>query len=306
MMEDRSHLIKPVSILVVITALASASGGDRRMFDLGWESGVTSPGVCIKRTDWILAVIPESAATETKQGPSVKTSEETLATEILYFDPIQRLCLLQTEHKIDEASPSNVATTPEPHPGDKLTCSSPDAKCRTTVAGKEWTYRGRRFQLPLMRVRLANPDKSGCSPGTPLFNDDGELEGLLTEHRLEGKGEALAIPASRIHKLVCDVEKYHRSGPVWLGLIFHNHSSSPEVIEVKPNSPASKAGIQKGDVILSLNGKHVEDLNELSEAVLCLPAGEPATIEVLRGLMDEELSLVPQFASVSDSETSPN
>lgn len=300
-MEKQSRPIFGISVLFALGFLASAPAkeGEARVFQLEWKSGLSSLGLCIERGDWILAVIPKEIESQSTTGPTLEAGKSSLSTEILYFDPIQRLCLLQTESVIEGATPMAVASSPGPRPGDTLTCCFSKSKCQTTVAGKEWSYRGKTFQLPLMRVRLADPEGKGCKPGTPLFNKDGEVEGLITEHTLDTKGEALAIPASRVRKLVRDVKKYDRSGPVWIGLVFHNHSSSPEVIEVKPDSPASEAGIEEGDVILSVNDEPVQDLNELSEIVLSLPAGEKATVEILRGLKNKEVTLVPQFAKVS-------
>lgn len=45
------------------------------------------------------------------------------------------------------------------------------------------------------------------------------------------------------------------------------------VIDVKPDSPAGKAGIQKGDVILGVNRKKVSDTNDFRKAIKVSPKG---------------------------------
>jgi predicted metalloprotease with PDZ domain len=96
--------------------------------------------------------------------------------------------------------------------------------------------------------------------------------------------------------IVEDMKRHQHSGPVWIGLIFHNESSSPEVLEVKSDSPAAGAGLQKGDVITAMNGTEIESLGDLIESIHHLAAGEPSKVRVLRGLEEKEVEMTPQFA----------
>ena len=52
--------------------------------------------------------------------------------------------------------------------------------------------------------------------------------------------------------------------------------------DVTANSPAAKAGVQSGDVILEYNGKEIHSANDLSLSVADTKVGEPANLKVLR------------------------
>jgi serine protease Do len=62
------------------------------------------------------------------------------------------------------------------------------------------------------------------------------------------------------------------------------------VVNVEKGSPADKAGLKVGDVILSFNGKSIEDPNELPRLVAATKPGEKATLEVWRGGKREQLA----------------
>ena len=62
------------------------------------------------------------------------------------------------------------------------------------------------------------------------------------------------------------------------------------VVNVEKGSPAEKAGLKVGDVILSYNGKKIEDPNELPRLVAATKPGEKATLEVWRGGRREQLA----------------
>ena len=70
-------------------------------------------------------------------------------------------------------------------------------------------------------------------------------------------------------------------------------------MKVKADSPSSEAGIERGDVILGVNDEPVEDLNDLTEVIQNLPAGEEATFRLLRGVDEMSVTLTPQFVTAS-------
>ncbi|MEX2579746.1 MAG: PDZ domain-containing protein [Verrucomicrobiales bacterium] len=263
-----------------------------------WSPEAETSGVCVNRRNWYVTVIPRVVDSEGAAGPSLQAAGQRVSAKILHVDERQRLCLLEASEEIAEQMPVALASGPAARAGELLESLAPDSDCRATVAGKEWSYRGEQLGIPLLRIRFADAGHL-CAPGAPLVNQTGELECLLTDRELASETEAHAIPASQIRKLVLDMQRHQRTGRVWVGLVFHNHSSTPEVLEVKPNSPAEDGGFKPGDVILSLNRIEIDDLADVVEAVHNLPAGEATTFTVLRGLSRKPLEVVPEFAEAN-------
>jgi serine protease Do len=74
------------------------------------------------------------------------------------------------------------------------------------------------------------------------------------------------------------------------------------VVSVEPGSPAERAGLKNGDVILAFGGKPIEDPNELPRLVAATKPGEKAPIEVWRNGKRERLSAtVGEFPSEAKS-----
>lgn len=61
---------------------------------------------------------------------------------------------------------------------------------------------------------------------------------------------------------------------------------------VTAGGPASRAGLQQGDVVLSVNGRAIEDANDLTRRVASARAGEAVRLEILRGNQRRTINVV--------------
>ena len=52
--------------------------------------------------------------------------------------------------------------------------------------------------------------------------------------------------------------------------------------DVTPGSPAEKAGIKPGDIIIEFDGKAIKEMNELPRLVAAVPVGKTVEVKVLR------------------------
>lgn len=263
-----------------------------------WNSEVRSPGICVDKPTWFISVIPASLPLEGLTKATLQVDGESIETRVVFLDGSERLCLLETAAPITGLTPAPLALADDLKGGQKLNCLSKRSACLTTVAGKDWSHRGEQFQMPMLRVRVANPEEF-CAAGTPLVCEQGKLVGILIGNHLDDSGEGHAIPVARVRKLLVDVKMHKRSGPVRVGLVFHNQSSTPEVVDVKPGSPAERSGLEVGDVILSIDGTETESLDDLVEVIHHLPAGTETPLRVLRGLSEKNLTIIPEFAEMT-------
>jgi serine protease Do len=137
-----------------------------------------------------------------------------------------------------------------------------------------------------------NPGNSGG----PLLNTSGEVVGINTAIFSQSGGNigiGFAIPINMAKDLLPQLKK----GKVvrgWLGVMIQK--ITPElkqkldlkdekgalVADVTPGGPAEKAGIQRGDVIVTFNGKEIKEMSELPYVVASTPVGKNVAVEVLR------------------------
>ena len=120
-----------------------------------------------------------------------------------------------------------------------------------------------------------NPGNSGGA----LINDRGELIGINTailSHGSDGnQGIGFAVPVNLAHEVMDEIIKNGKVTRAYLGIVpqdvtpaiakaFHVKATRGALVgDVSPDSPAQQAGIQKGDIILDVNGKPVTDANQL-------------------------------------------
>ena len=66
------------------------------------------------------------------------------------------------------------------------------------------------------------------------------------------------------------------------------------VAGIEPGSPASRAGLREGDVIVAFAGEPVSGVDDLHRLLTAGRSGLAAEIEVVRGTELRKLSIVPQ------------
>ena len=139
-----------------------------------------------------------------------------------------------------------------------------------------------------------NPGNSGGA----LVNDRGELIGINTAiiaHGSEGnQGIGFAIPANMARSVMEQIVEHGKVTRAYLGIVPQDvtpaiakafgqtETRGALVGDVSANSPASKAGLEKGDIILDLNGKPVANSNDLRMAISMMPPDSSVSLKVLR------------------------
>ncbi|WP_246148799.1 DegQ family serine endoprotease [Skermanella pratensis] len=118
--------------------------------------------------------------------------------------------------------------------------------------------------------------------GGPMFNMRGEVIGINTAIFSPSGGSVgigFAIPSTLARSVVAQLKDFGRTRRGWLGVRIQG--VTPEIAEslglrsatgalvasVTPNGPAAEAGIQAGDVILTFDGKEVNEMRRLPRVV---------------------------------------
>ena len=157
--------------------------------------------------------------------------------------------------------------------------------------------------VPFIQTDVAvNPGNSGG----PLFNTDGDVIGVNSQiySRSGGyQGLSFAIPINVAMSIADQLRESGFATRGWLGVRIQNVDQSlaesfgltkPEgalVSEVTANSPADKAGMLAGDIILEFNGKPVPFSSALPPLVGVIKPGDTVSSSVLRDGVREILKV---------------
>lgn len=159
-------------------------------------------------------------------------------------------------------------------------------------------------------LQIDAPVNRGNSGG-PSFNLDGEVVGINTAIFSPSGGSVgigFAIPSNIAQNVVAQLKKDGAVVRGWLGVQIQpvtediasslglDHPQGALVADVQHGSPAAKAGIEAGDVVMAINGDPVHDARDLQRRVAALPPGSTHGIELLR--KGRKLSLNAEFGKL--------
>lgn len=140
---------------------------------------------------------------------------------------------------------------------------------------------------------VVNPGNSGGA----LVNTDGELIGINTAIITKSgkyEGYSFAVPSNLVKKVITDIKSFGSVQRGLMGVDLETVESrlakklkldkiqGVHITRVNPKSGADLAGLKKGDVILSINGKATNTLPELQEIVATYSPGDKIEIGYYR------------------------
>lgn len=145
-----------------------------------------------------------------------------------------------------------------------------------------------------------NPGNSGG----PLIDLDGRIIGINALIDARGEGIGFAIPAGKARRVLEDIMAGSQSVPLWLGILGQDvdrrtaqalglEAGGVLVREVVSGTPAAKAGIKTGDIILNFNDARLRDGRDLVNMLRNQMPGETVRLLLRQGEAPAKISLIP-------------
>lgn len=154
-------------------------------------------------------------------------------------------------------------------------------------------------------VQIDAPINRGNSGG-PTFDLNGNVIGVnsaIFSPTGGSVGIGFAIPASTASQVVAQLQRGGRVSRGWIGVSIQpldndmarslglDETRGALVANVVPEGPAARAGIQQGDVILSLDGNRISDSRDLTQRVGATEVGRSSRVEILRNGQRRNLTI---------------
>jgi S1-C subfamily serine protease len=179
--------------------------------------------------------------------------------------------------------------------GQTVTSGIISGLSRTDVGGTD-------YQSFIQTDAAINPGNSGGA----LVNMRGELIGInsMIFSKTGGSvGLGFAIPANMVATVVQSAETGQKIVRPWLGGEFQNVSQDiadslgfarPEgvlIVSLNPESPLARAGLRTGDVLMAMDGKSLENAQELNYLLGTSHIGDAKLIEFRRGQASRQVAI---------------
>ena len=137
--------------------------------------------------------------------------------------------------------------------------------------------------------------------GGPLLDGGGRLLGIVSLGLAAVGRYSLAIPAREFSRRRALLESGEpmpaENRRAWVGFYVQAHDETVTINGLVPGGPADEAGLDRGDVVLSVDGDTVTTLRELYNALWRKRPGQPLGMQVLR---DESIHVIEVLAGDRD------
>lgn len=118
--------------------------------------------------------------------------------------------------------------------------------------------------------------------GGPLFNAEADVIGINSAISASGQGLGFAIPINQAKQLLPELKAYGKALRGWLGALVVTTQYGLIVDRVVVQGPAQRAGMQGGDIIVSVNNNKISERFDVDRALDHLKPGDKIVIQIAR------------------------
>ena len=253
----------------------------------------------------------------------IRVGDKEYNAEVIGADPYMDLAVLKMKTK-DKFKPVSFGDSNKARVGDWVVAIGNPFGLGGTVTSGIISARNRQIGLTRYEdfIQTDASINQGNSGG-PLFNLKGEVIGVNTAIIAPGQsgsiGIGFAIPSNAASNVINQLIKFGETKRGWLGVRIQEVTKEiadveklkkPEgalVASVGQGSPAEKAGIKAGDIILEFDGKKINTMKKLPNVVASTEVGKSVELKIWRNkkLISKRLTLGRLETSEEFKETKP-
>lgn len=143
--------------------------------------------------------------------------------------------------------------------------------------------------------------------GGPLINENGEVIGINSVKITTAEGIGFAIPINNVKPIIKKLEETGEINPATLGVYAYDKDIVPYIneqlgtkmslengiyiAEIIRNSPADKAELKKGDIILEIDGIKLNKMSTLRNYIYEKEVGDTVTVKYVHNKKENEIKI---------------
>ena len=145
---------------------------------------------------------------------------------------------------------------------------------------------------------------NGGNSGGPLLNSNGDVVGINTAKIKSAEGLGFAIPINSAKIIIEEVIKTGNYETVFMGIsgvgvkeyqarlgVELSQDDGVILIQVGKDTPADNAGLLNGDIINSIDGTNIDNMNQLKKVLYNYKIGDSANLKVIRNNIEIDVEI---------------
>ncbi|WP_309682874.1 S1C family serine protease [Polaromonas sp.] len=292
----------------VVGVQVTAAEGARSAETLGLQR--SGSGVVISADGLVLTI--GYLMLEAQQIEIVTQDNKTLPAVPVAYDIATGFGLLRPLLPLRGVAPVPLGNLRDLQTGEPLmaatgaTADGDDADVSMTLLVSKRAFSGS-WEYHLDTAIFTSPPVSagrGNHSGAPLFNQKGELVGIGSLLVMDALGENrrvpgnMFVPVDLLKPILAELQQSgssRQSRRPWLGLTSNDQGGRVQIMRVSADSPAERAGLQPGEVVLAVDGAEVTTLEGFYKKLWARAAPDaPVRLTVRHGEEVRTIVLEPQ------------
>ena len=230
---------------------------------------------------------------------------KSVSAKVVGTDPSTDVAVIHVDVPSSELHPIPLADSTQAQVGDPVVAiGSPFSLPETTTTGIV-SQTGRSIQAPnqytipdaIQTDAAINPGNSGG----PLLDANGHVLGLNdqieTNNQTAGgegssSGVGFAVPSDTVKQVADEIIAGHKVEHSFVGVSLPSGGgSSAKILQIKSNSPASRADLQVGDVVSAINGSPITTSDGFIATIDKYKPGQKVTLSVQRSGQTKQVTV---------------
>ncbi len=295
--------------------------GDSELREIGGGTGF------IVSEDGYVLTNKHVVSDPTVEYTAIATDGTKYYAEVLSVDPANDLAVLQIYENVERTKEASGLTPVELGDSDALRVGSHViaignalSEFENTITAGILSGKGRQIvagsptgadQSTLSGLFQTDAAINPGNSGGPLVNIAGQVIGVNTAVAAQASGIGFAIPINDVKNVIDSVKEHGRIIRPYLGIRYTevNEQLAEQLglqrdngayladdiasgeASVLPGSPADKAGLRPGDLIVTINGNSIDEDSSLQSLVRDFRPGDTVTLGVVRGSTELEIKV---------------
>jgi putative serine protease PepD len=130
--------------------------------------------------------------------------------------------------------------------------------------------------------------------GGPLLDAQGHVIGVNAQIRSDSGGNegiGFAIPSDTVRSTARQLIATGKAEHAYLGISIDSQASNARIADVRPGTPAAKAGLRSSDVVTAVGGREIASGDDLTRAIDSHKPGDRVTLSYRRGGSEHRVEL---------------